>query len=134
MPVSKSVWSILAIGASGLILLSVMMQQYAGELSERDRSPYAAAIEAGMGSKLVGSVRVDKLDLADEGGGFSFNISATVIAGVDKQKLAEAAGRDLWLSSMRAGERPRAVAVTIREAGVDAAGETFDVSWPRTRR
>ena len=127
----KSVWSILAIGASGLILLSLLMQQYVGGMTERDRSPYAAAIETRMGSKLIGSVRVQKLYLAGDGDGFSFNVSATVIAGVNKRKLAEAAGRDLWLASMRAGEHPTGVEVTLFEEGEDVVGEAFRISSPR---
>ena len=127
----KSVWSILAIGASGLILLSLMMQQYVGGMTERDRSPYAAAIETRMGSKLIGSVRVQKLYSAGDGDGFSFSVSATVIAGVNKRKLAEAAGRDLWLTSMRAGEHPTGVEVILFEEGEDVVGEAFRISSPR---
>ena len=127
----KSVWSILAIGASGLILLSLLMQQYVGGMTERDRSPYAAAIETRMGSKLIGSVRVQKLYPAGDGDGFSFSVSATVIAGVNKRKLAEAAGRDLWLASMRAGEHPTGVKVILFEEGEDVVGEAFRISSPR---
>ena len=46
-----------------------MMQQYVGGMTERDRSPYAAAIETRMGSKLIGSVRVQKLYPAGDGDG-----------------------------------------------------------------
>ncbi|MAD33015.1 MAG: hypothetical protein CMJ88_04585 [Planctomycetes bacterium] len=131
---SKSIWSILAIGASGMILLSLMMQQYVGGLSERDRSPYAAAIETRMGSKLIGSVRVQKHYSGDAADEFSFSVTATVVAGVDKRKLAEAAGRDLWLGSMRAGERPTGVEVIVYEEGEDASSEAFRVSSPSKQR
>ena len=57
---SKSVWSILGIGAAGLILLSLMMQHLAESVVERARSPYAAAVETRLGSKRVGRVRIDK--------------------------------------------------------------------------
>ena len=130
---SKSIWLILAIGAAGAILLALIMQHLAEAVSERERSPYAAAVAARMGSKLVGRIRIEKRYAAEDAGasgGFSFDVLAGVVAGVNKRRLAEAAGQELWLGSLRAGERADAVRVTLYEQGSGAAGEVFEVPPP----
>ena len=90
-----------------------------------------------MGSKLVGRVRIEKRyssEDAGESGGFSFDVLAGVVEGVNKRRLAEAAGQELWLGSLRAGERADAVRVTLCEGGSDVAGEVFEVPPPVKRR
>ena len=128
---SKSVWSILGIGAAGLILLSLMMQHLAESVADRARSPYAAAVESRLGSKRVGRVRIDKVQ-AD--GRAQFSVQATVLAGFAVRKVAESAGRELWLGAMRAGERVDEVLVTLREEGQDGAGAAFVVPRPQGGR
>ena len=128
---SKSVWSILGIGAAGLILLSLMMQHLAESVADRARSPYAAAVESRLGSKRVGRVRIDKVQ-AD--GRAQFSVHATVLAGSAVRKVAESAGRELWLGAMRAGERVDEVLVTLREEGQDGAGAAFVVPRPQGGR
>ena len=49
---------------------------------------------------------------------------ATVLPGFAVQKVAEAAGRELWLGAMRAGDRVHEVLVTLREEGQDGAGKS----------
>ena len=128
---SKSVWSILGIGAAGLILLSLMMQHLAESVVERARSPYAAAVETRLGSKRVGRVRIDKVQ---DGGRAQFTLRATVLPGFAVQKVAEAAGCELWLGAMRAGDRVDEVLVTLREEGQDGAGAAFVVPRPQGGR
>lgn len=130
---SKSIWSILAIGAAGVILMALMMQHLAEAVVDRKRSPYAAAVEARMGSKLLGRVRIEKSwppDAQDESGPFSFVVIADVISGANKRKLAEVAGQELWLGSMRAGERASGVSVSLFERDDRVAGETFEIPSP----
>ena len=113
--------------------MALMMQHLAEAVSERERSPYAAAVAARMGSKLVGRIRIEKRYAAEDAGasgGFSFDVLAGVVAGVNKRRLAEAAGQELWLGSLRAGERADAVRVTLYEQGSGAAGEVFEVPPP----
>ena len=133
----KSVWSILAIGAAGLILLSLMMQHLAETVAQRERSPYAAAVETRAGSKLIGHVRIEKLypaDATDETAPFSFDVLAVVSEGVDKEELAEEIGREVWLGSMRAGERATGVRVRLYERDERVGGQAFEVAPPRARR
>ena len=130
---SKSIWSILAIGAGGVILLALMMQHLAGAVVDRKRSPYAAAVEARMGSKLLGRVRIAKVyppDAKDESSPFSFYVMADVISGINKRRLAEVAGQELWYGSMRAGERPSGVRVSLFESDDSVAGESFEIASP----
>jgi hypothetical protein len=135
--VSKSVWSILGIGAAGLVMLALMMQHLAEAVVERERSPYAAAVETRAGSKLVGRVRIAKLYPPDATGAktsFSFDVLATVAPGVDKQRLAEVMGQEVWLGSMRAGERADAVTVRLYEADEDVGGVAFRIAPPGAGR
>ena len=128
---SKSLPSILGIGAAGLILMCLMMKHLAQVKSERDRSPYAAVVESRMGSKLVGRVRIDE---EHEEGRLVRVLHARVMAGINKRKLADAAGMELWLGSMRAGDLADEVRVVLVEDDEAAAIETFVVAAPSTRR
>jgi translation elongation factor EF-Tu-like GTPase len=129
--VSKSVLGILAIGVAGALLLSMMMKQVAELHVERQRSPFAAAVDSRLGAKLVGRVVIDEVE---EGDRKIRVLRATVIAGFNKRKLADAAGMELWLGSMRAGDPADEVRVVLRDDEAPEQLETFVVAPPRARR
>lgn len=128
---SKSLPSILGIGAAGLILMCLMMKHLAQVKTERDRSPYAAVVESRMGSKLVGRVQIEE---EHEAGRLVRVLHARVMAGINKRKLADAAGMELWLGSMRAGDLQDEVRVVLVDDDEAAGSETFVVAAPSTRR
>lgn len=127
----KSVWSILAIGAAGLILLSLMMQHLAEAVVERERSPYAAAVERRLGAKRLGRAHITSVVV---GAQVLYRVRAKVLSGVDKKKLAFAAGEELWLGVMRAGDRIDEVQVTLADEVPGSADVAFVVPPPRAPR
>jgi hypothetical protein len=129
--VSKSVWSILAIGAAGLILLALMMQHLAEAVVERERSPYAAAVERRLGAKRIGPVRIEEVR---EGGRLLLRVRAKVLSGVNKRALADAAGGELWLGALRAGARVDEVEVTLADEDPGVPAAAFVVPPPRAGR
>jgi len=130
--VSKSIPSILGIGAAGLILMCLMMKHLAEVKSGRDRSPYSAAVEARLGSKLDGKVRIDDVD---EDGRLVRVVQARLLAGLKMKKAADAIGLEVWLGSMRAGDLPDQVRVVITDDDREQPRtETFLVAAPTTRR
>ena len=94
---SKSVWSILGIGAAGLVMLALMMQHLAEAVVERERSPYAAAVERRLGSKRIGPVRIEEVR---DGGRLLLRVRAKVLSGVDKRALAAGRVGELWLGAL----------------------------------
>ena len=128
---SKSVWSILGIGAAGLVMLALMMQHLAEAVVERERSPYAAAVERRLGSKRIGPVRIEEVR---DGGRLLLRVRAKVLSGVDKRALADAAGGELWLGALRAGARVDEVEVTLVDEDPDVPAAAFVVQPPRTGR
>ena len=118
--VSKSSVSILAIGATGLILLSLMMQHLGEVASQRGSSPYAAMVQSKLRGKLVGGVRIaDRTD----GQVRRLRVRATVLAGLPKRELAQVAGREVWLGALRASDAPDEVIVVLTD---DAGDETLE--------
>ncbi|MFN3242715.1 MAG: hypothetical protein ACE37K_14530 [Planctomycetota bacterium] len=129
---SKSIPSILGIGAAGLILMCLMMKHLAEVTTERDRSPYAAAVESRLGSKLIGRVQIEE---REHDGRLVRVVHGRVLAGCNKRKVADAAGMELWLGSMRAGDVADEVRVVlVDDDAADGAAETFVVPPPSTRR
>ena len=106
------------------------MRHLAEVASERDRSPYAPAVESRLGLTRVGPVRI--VEQAD-GGSVRITVHATVLAGLEKKPLAESAGQEVWLGALRNGARLDEVVVIV---GDDDHGkkETFVVAAPATRR
>ncbi len=128
---SKSVLAILAIGGAGMVLLSLMMKQVAELHVEKQRSPFAAAVESRLGAKLVGRVEIEELE---EDGRHVRVLHAQVLAGFDKRKLANVAGTELWLGSMRAGDAADEVRVALADDEEPERVETFVVAPPPKRR
>ncbi|MCK5941066.1 MAG: hypothetical protein KAI24_03775 [Planctomycetes bacterium] len=127
----KSIPSIVGIGVAGLILMSLMMRHLAEATGERNRSPYAAAVETRLSSRLLGRVRV-----VDEpvDGRLTRVVHARVMAGFDMRKLADQAGLELWLGSIRAGDAPERVRVVLTDDAEPPVTESFDVKPPAKRR
>ena len=128
---SKSVLAILAIGGAGMVLLSLMMKQVAELHVEKQRSPFAAAVESRLGAQLVGRVEIEELK---EDGRHVRVLHAQVLAGFNKRKLANVAGMELWLGSMRAGDAADEVRVALADDEEPGRVETFVVAPPPKRR
>ena len=128
--VSKSVLTLVAIGIVGAVLMSLVMRHLVEVAAERERSPYAAAVETRLGTKRVGPVKLEELAVGEN---VRIVVSATVMAGFNKQKLADSAGQEVWLGALRKGARLDEVVVVL---GDDDQGspETFVVPAPTTRR
>lgn len=127
---SKSILTLLAIGVVGAVMLSYGMRHLAEVASERTRSPYAAAVETRLGLRRIGPVEL--VEEAD-GGHVRITVHATVLAGLNKAPLAEAAGKEVWLGALRKGARLDEVVVVMKD---DDQGdvETLIVPAPTTRR
>lgn len=135
---SKSILTILIIGIVGAILMSFVMKHLVELTTERERSPFAPAVEMRLGSKLIGSVRITKERAAktqssNQPSQVQLVVHGRVLAGLDKRRLAEDAGREVWFGSMRAGETPSAVRVVLDDDDGGKACE-FDIAKPRVRR
>ncbi|MFK7740764.1 MAG: hypothetical protein AB8H80_10605 [Planctomycetota bacterium] len=131
---SKSVPTILVFGALATIALSLMMRHLADVKSERAGSPYAPAVENALGSKVIGSLRIEPSARAkDHAPPDELVVHARVSPGAADQRTADRAGHALWLGAMRAGRAPRAVAVVLTD---DETGEerSFEVARPLGRR
>lgn len=127
---SKSNLTLLVIGLVGVVLMSLVMRHLADAVSEKDRSPYAAAVESRLGFRRVGPVRlVEQV----EGGHVRITVHATVMAGLKKKQLAESAGKEVWLGALRKGARLDEVVVVVADDDHGKA-ETFVVAAPTTRR
>ena len=126
-PVSKSIPAILGLGAAACVLLSLMMKELVEHESSHRRSPYAPAVESRLGPRLVGAVRIREVDVD---GRAQLVVRATVLAGLDKQKLARAIGTEVWLGSQRAGAAPDDVLVRLDDDDGGAI-EEFHVPAPR---
>lgn len=115
--VSKSGLIILVIGLIGAILMSLGMKHLVEVQSDRDRSPYCATVESRLGAKLLGPVRIGTERDQEK---VHLTVRARVLAGLDKQRLANSAGLEVWLGALRAGARLDAVSVVLDD---DDGGE-----------
>lgn len=139
---SKSVPTILILGAAAVGVLGMLMRQLSDLKSERDRSPYSAGVENLLGGRCVGRVRIVREvsgasaerpvvrpgESADEP--FRLVVRATVHDEHANRRQAERVGQFVWLAAMRAGDTPEAVKVVLTGAG-DAVSRPFDVARPR---
>lgn len=126
---SKSVLTILVIGFVGAILMSLGMKHLVEVKNDRDRSPYCAAVESRLGAKRMGPVTIREVK---DGEKVTLVVEATVLAGLDKQRLADSAGLEVWLGALRKGARVDAVQVVLDD---DDGGEpeTFAIASPTTK-
>ena len=127
---SKSVLTLLGIGVVGVVLMSFVMRHLVEVASEKGRSPYAAAVESRLGLRRVGPVRLEE---QVEGDHVRITVRAKVLAGLEKKRLAESAGKEVWLGALRKGARLDEVLVIVEDDD-DGAPETFVVAAPSTRR
>tara|TARA_R110002096_G_scaffold97328_13_gene216852 strand:- start:898 stop:1449 length:552 start_codon:yes stop_codon:yes gene_type:complete len=126
--VSKSALTILIIGLIGAILMSLGMKHLAEVQGDRGRSPYCAPVESRLGAKRVGSVQIDEMRDGDQ---VHLTVRARVLAGLDKRRIADSAGREVWLSALRAGDRLDAVSVVLDDDD-NGGEETFEIPSPTT--
>lgn len=127
---SKSVLTLLVIGIVGAVLMSLVMRHLVEVAAEKDRSPYAAAVESRLGSRRVGPVRIEEQIEADR---VCLTVYAKVLGGLNKKPLAERAGKEVWLGALRKGARLDEVVVVVHDDDHGKA-ETFVVAAPTTRR
>ncbi|MCB9878733.1 MAG: hypothetical protein H6835_14145 [Planctomycetes bacterium] len=126
---SKSILVILGLGAAGCVLLSLMMKQLVGLEADRARSPYLPVLENKFGARLVGPLRIDEQRVGEgEGARRRLTVRGRVLGGLDKQRMADAMGFEVWLGAMRAGDAPDELRVVL---GDDDGGELLDVDVPR---
>lgn len=106
------------------------MKHLAEVKGDHDRSPYCATVESRLGAKRLGPVRIAE---ERDGEKVHLTVRARVLAGLDKQRIADSAGLEVWLGALRAGNRLDAVSVVLDD---DDGGETetFLISSPTTRR
>lgn len=121
---------ILAIGLIGMVLMSLVMKHLVEVTSERSRSPYASAVEARLGSRRVGKVIIEEESVRGE---VHLTVRVRVLEGSNKQRLADALGREVWLGALRAGAKVGAVAVVLDDGVRDGQVE-FSIPGPRARR
>jgi hypothetical protein len=121
---------ILAMGLIGMVLMSLMMKHLVEVKSDYNRSPYAAAVEARLGSRRLGPVRIEE-EISD--GRVHLTVRTKVIAGRNKKRLAESVGLELWLGILRAGTKVETVSVVMDdEDGGDPV--SFAIAPPSMRR
>lgn len=127
---SKSILSLVAIGIVGTVLLSLIMRHLVEVAAERERSPYAAAVENRLGTRRIGPIQIEE---QAEGDHVRITVNATIMAGIPKKKLADAAGKEVWLGALRKGARLDEVVVVL---GDEDGGKpaSFVVAAPTTRR
>ena len=134
--VSKTVPTILVIGALGAVSLSLMMQHLAEVKLQRERSPYAAAAEIAAGARLLGRVEiVAETEPSSDGEPVKnglLTVRGRVIAGGIGRALAVKMGEAVWYGAMRAGERPRGVEVVLEDEDGEVA--CFAVPAPTAGR
>lgn len=128
---SKSILVILVLGAAACVLLSLGMKQLVGFEAEQPRSPYLPVVENKFSARLVGPVRIVEQRVGE--GAMArrrFTVRARILAGLDKRRMADAMGFEVWLGSMRAGDAPDELRVVLTD---DDGGEPLDVEVPRPK-
>jgi hypothetical protein len=126
--VSKSGLTILIIGFIGAILMSLGMKHLAEVKTDRSRSPYCATVESRLGAKRLGPVVIVE---EHDGERVHLTVRARVLAGLDKKRLADSAGLEVWLGALRGGARVDAVSVVLDDDDGGEA-ETFAIPSPTT--
>jgi hypothetical protein len=128
--VSKSIPAILGLGTAACVVLSLMMKHVVQVEADRSRSPLEAPLAARFGTRLVGPVRVrEQLD----GERRRLVVTARVMPGLDKRRLAQEIGREAWFSILRAGEPPAELVVELGDER-SADLEAFPAPPPPLRR
>lgn len=127
--VSKSGLTILIIGFIGAILMSLGMKHLAEVKTDRDRSPYCATVESRLGAKRLGPVTIVE---ERDGEKVHLTVHVRVLAGLDKKRLADSAGLEVWIGALRGGTRLDAVSVVLDDDDGGEA-ETFAIASPTMR-
>lgn len=111
-PVSKSLIAIGALGVAASLVLSLLMQDLLKVKQERDRSPLELELEAPLEGRLIAPLRV-----IDErpAGTPRVRVRLSVLAGLRKERIAEAVGAQAWHSLQGAGNEPTEVVVEVAD-------------------
>lgn len=111
-PVSKSLIAIGALGVAASLVLSLLMQDLLKTKQERDRSPLELELEAPLEGRLVAPVRV--IDERTKGTPRVL-VRLSVLAGLRKERIAEAIGAQAWHNLQGAGNEPTEVVVEVAD-------------------
>lgn len=123
--VSKSLLAIVGLGAGACLLLSLAMQQVLQEQQERKKPPLAQLLEIQFEGRRVGPVRVAEVR---EEGRLRLSVRLSVLAGLQKKRIAESVGAIAWTHALAAGSAPAEVVV---EVGDEEQGPVAVLSVPR---
>jgi hypothetical protein len=126
--VSKSLIAIGALGVAASLVLSLLMQDLLKTKQERDRSPLELELEAPLEGRLVAPLRV--LDERPSGKP-RVSVRLSVLAGLRKERIAEAVGAQAWHYLQGAGNEPSEVVV---EVGDEDRGPMTRLVVPRPAR
>ena len=118
--VSKSIPTILGLGAAACVLLGLMMRNLVEHGGGRARSPYAPAVETRFGAQLTSGVRIEQGEREHRR---VWHVRARVQPKRGLQKLARAIGLEVWLGALRAGDAPDELVVVLTDAD---SGEVCD--------
>jgi hypothetical protein len=124
------VLTILVIGLMGAVLMSLVMKHLVEVKADRERSPYAAAVESRLGAKRLGPVRIEQEAVGDQ---VQLTVHARVLSGLDKQRIADAVGLEVWLGAMRAGNKLDVVLVALQDEDQDTEPVAVAIPPPTTR-
>jgi len=130
MGVAKSVIAVAGIGLAACLGLSVAMQRLLAIRQQQSRSLLEQEIEAQLEGRLVGPVRVTREPMP---AGFQALVRMRALAGLQKERLAVAAGATVWRHALRERELPCEVAVAVADEDGGVA-ENFLIPPPTLRR
>lgn len=125
----KSPLVIAALGAAACLGLTFGMQQLLDLHQEQNRDPLALVLEAQLGDRRAGPVQVSR---PTDGGGRELQVQCRVLAGLDKDRLADAVAAAVWQQT--APQDPlRELAIVIRDDD-DGRPHTFQRLRPARRQ
>ena len=125
---SKSLLAIGALGAAACLVMSLMMQHLLEVKQQRDKSPLELELEARFEGRLVGPVKVVT---EQDAGKTRLRVQLSVLAGLRKDRVAEAVGTQTWDLVQGTAVRPHEVVV---EVGDEDRGPVTTKSVPRPPR
>lgn len=126
--VSKSILAIGALGAAACLILSLSMQHLLEVKQELGRSPLELELEAMFEGRRVGPIKVTQVDAQ---GLTRCVVRLTVLAGLQKQRIALTAGAFAWSRVQGTPAEPNEMVVEVHD---DEKGPVAAVVVPRPGR
>lgn len=126
---SKSILAISGFGAAACLILSLSMQHLLEVKQELGRSPLELELEAMFEGRRVGPVRV--VQEAVPTGQMRCVVRLTVLAGLQKQRIALTAGAFAWSRVQGTPAEPNELVVEVHD---DEQGPVAAVVVPRPAR